>query len=397
MFAVTVIALAMMCAGCTSWSGASSGAPESTAAAAGPTPTATYAVTALLVESMDTAQIVRGSDGANHVEYNLRLDNGFSGPVTLTSVTVVDPDGHDLMKVDGARLAAATQSLFAGTSSAVIAASAAAVVEVDLVLPTGKPVPAHVSNQIDYTLPAGPNAVIVERTQVDGITVRVDRTSAVQIAPPLTGNGWLATSACCSPNLHRDLRLPVNGRRVATPETFAVDWAKVKGDRVYDGSGNTNQEFYGFGASVLAVADGTVVSAVDGIAESTPFEPKAAESKESFGGNAVILKIDDGVYAFYAHLQTGSVTVHVGDEVKTGDVIGKLGNTGPSTGAHLHFGLLDSLDIVTGTSLPFVLTKATLTGTVDFAAITGDTLVIAPESRILRKAYPLYATIVDFE
>ena len=42
------------------------------------------------------------------------------------------------------------------------------------------------------------------------------------------------------------------------------------------------------------------------------------------------------------------------------------------------------------------ITKATLTGTVDFASSTGDTLVISPESRALTNVYPLYGAIMDF-
>src|SRR5690606_37257977 len=150
--------------------------------------------------------------------------------------------GEDLMAITGAKLAAATQSLYTHAASADVAASAAVVVEVDLVLPPGQ-VPDRVSHRIDYTLPVGvAGAVIIDTTTVHGPEITVDRATATTIAPPLAGSGWLATSACCSPNVHRDLRLSAGGLSLATAETFAVDWAKVIGNRVYDGDGATNEE-----------------------------------------------------------------------------------------------------------------------------------------------------------
>lgn len=401
-----MVAVVVACAGCTSGPIASgTSATSTTSATAGPASTATPSsapnsgvagVTALMVQPLDKALVVHGSDGRDHVEYDLLAINGFSDPVTLSAVTVVAPDGRDLMTIEGAALTAATQTVFPAVPSAVIASSATAVVEVDLVLPAGEAVPATLTHRIGFTVPGVPGAALFAQTEITGIPVTVDRTPAVAIAPPLAGSGWLATSGCCTPNLHRDLRLPAGGSRIATAETFAVDWAKTKGDRVYDGTGATNDAFYGFGTDLLAVGDGTVVAARDGIAETDPSHPESAQSTESPGGNLVILKLADDVYAFYGHLQTGSVSVHVGDRVKTGQVIGRLGNTGPSTGPHLHFGLLDRPDVATGTSLPFVLARFTLRGMVDFPASTGDTLVITPASRALTSAYPLYGSIIDF-
>ena len=349
-----------------------------------------------MVEPTQPAQVVRGSDGKDHVEYNLLVVNVFSDPVTLTGVTVVGTSGEDLMTIQGAKLAAATQTLYTHAPSAVIPASAAVAVEVDLVLPPGR-VPDHVSNRITYALPAGvPGAVIVDDTVVKGPTIEVDHARAITIKPPLAGDGWLATSACCSPNVHRDLRLAADGLRFATAETFAVDWALVKGNRVYDGDGSRNEQFYDFGTDVLAVADSTVASTSDGVPETTPFASTPPETKEGFGGNTVILKIADGVYAAYGHLQPGSIQVKVGETVRAGDVIGKLGNTGPSQGPHLHFGLLDKPDLFVGKSLPFVFKNFAVVGTVDFATVTGDELTIVPQSKKLRNAYPLYGSIANF-
>src|SRR5215469_14693103 len=93
--------------------------------------------TAILVSPIHEAQVVRGDDGKDHVEYELLVVNVLSEPVTLSSVAVLDPAGKELMRIEGAALAAATQTLFAKTPSPTIPASAAVSVDVDLTVPPG--------------------------------------------------------------------------------------------------------------------------------------------------------------------------------------------------------------------------------------------------------------------
>ncbi len=354
-------------------------------------------VTAIMVRPIHDAQVVRGDDGKDHVEYDLLVVNVVGDPVTLSSVTVLGPAGRRLGRLQGHKLVAATQNLYTHTPVRRIPSSGAVAVEVDLALAPGT-VPAWVTNRIAYTLPTGaPSAAVLGANKVDGPEVAVNRRPAIVIKqPPLKGNGWLATTACCGPNAHRDLRLAVDGRRIETGETFAVDWGLVKGNRLFKGDGSKNQQYYGFGAKVLAVAKGTVVFTQDGEPEQTPNAPIPADKQADIGGNKVILKIAPKVFAVYEHLQPGSLTVKVGDVVKAGAVLAKLGNTGPSTGPHLHFGLLNRPDIFTGRSLPFVFDRFTLAGTVDIASAEGDTLVIRRESRQVRSAYPLWGSIANF-
>ncbi len=54
-------------------------------------------------------------------------------------------------------------------------------------------------------------------------------------------------------------------------------------------------------------------------------------------GNHVIIDHGDNIYTMYAHMAQDSITVAVGDYVVQGQVIGKMGTTGSSTGVHLHF------------------------------------------------------------
>jgi murein DD-endopeptidase MepM/ murein hydrolase activator NlpD len=171
---------------------------------------------------------------------------------------------------------------------------------------------------------------------------------------------------------------------------------KVNNHRIFDGDGKAVEQYYGFGEDVLAVADGTVVSVHDGMSDQTPFVLMTPKSKSDYGGNNVMVEIAPNVFAWYAHLRARSIAVKVGDAVKAGAPIGKLGNTGPSEGPHLHLGLLDKPDPIAGRSLPFVFDSFTLVGAVDFDKSEGDRLVIAPESLQVRSEYPLYGGIQNF-
>jgi LysM repeat protein len=82
-----------------------------------------------------------------------------------------------------------------------------------------------------------------------------------------------------------------------------------------------------FGAStgtpIYAVANGTVIIAKDGGGWNGGY------------GNYVVIKHSNGVQTLYAHMNTVAVTS--GESVSQGNQIGSVGNTGKSTGAHLHF------------------------------------------------------------
>lgn len=62
-------------------------------------------------------------------------------------------------------------------------------------------------------------------------------------------------------------------------------------------------------------------------------------------GNYVKIKHENGYYTLYAHLKYNSIPVKIGDKVKQGDVIGFMGNTDHSLGAHLHFEVRNKNDI----------------------------------------------------
>jgi hypothetical protein len=118
--------------------------------------------TAILVSPIHEAQIVRADDGKDHVEYGLLVVNVFPEPVTLSSVTVLDPARKELMRIEGDALMAATQTVFARTQTAVIPASAAVSVEVDLILPPDT-APERVTHPIAYTLKSDSELALMGR------------------------------------------------------------------------------------------------------------------------------------------------------------------------------------------------------------------------------------------
>ncbi len=82
----------------------------------------------------------------------------------------------------------------------------------------------------------------------------------------------------------------------------------------------------------IAVSEGTPVLC--------PANGKVLKSySNATGGNQVIIQHDNGWKTGYAHLQRG--VFPVGTKVEQGTVIAYSGNTGKSTGAHLHFTLTD--------------------------------------------------------
>jgi Peptidase family M23 len=326
-------------------------------------PPASPQLTALLVASTNAPLRVLGSDGLEHLEYDLIFTNYFPVPVTLTAIQVTGADGSELMRLDGDALAASTMPVLGGEPSAVVPAGGTAATIIDVVVEADG-VPAQITHHISYNLAA--NAPGVSRT-IDGPALTVDPREPLVIAPPLRGDGWLPSNSCCAADSnHRQIRTPVDGSHLVKNEMFAIDWIQLRGERLYIGDGSQNEQYFSFGADVLSVAPGTVVSVRDGMPEETPNQPPLNVMQPADNaGNNVVVQVGPAVWATYAHLQPGSIRVAAGDQVTAGQALGLLGNSGNSTAPHLHFQLSDGPDLVTSNSLPFVFDRYTLAGAVD--------------------------------
>lgn len=92
------------------------------------------------------------------------------------------------------------------------------------------------------------------------------------------------------------------------------------------------------GTPILAARTGVVTGMKDQFSEGGPHR-----RYENFA-NYVMIKHDDGTVAEYAHLKQGSSRVKVGQRVQVGEVIALSGNTGFTTGPHLHFFVYKAVD-----------------------------------------------------
>jgi len=95
-------------------------------------------------------------------------------------------------------------------------------------------------------------------------------------------------------------------------------------------SGGENSDY------IIAAQSGTVIYPLD--TSNTSYGTGYYGSKDGGGfGNYVAVQHSDGTVAYYGHMYKDTITVVAGETVEQGQVLGKMGSSGSSTGPHLHF------------------------------------------------------------
>lgn len=93
----------------------------------------------------------------------------------------------------------------------------------------------------------------------------------IVIGPPVKGDRWMAINGCCEPGFpHRTSTAALNGMLVNS-QRFAIDWKQVnESGAFFEGDPTKNESYVDYGSTIIAVADGTITSLLDGMDANTP-------------------------------------------------------------------------------------------------------------------------------
>ncbi|GAA0732832.1 hypothetical protein GCM10009430_46370 [Aquimarina litoralis] len=138
-----------------------------------------------------------------------------------------------------------------------------------------------------------------------------------------------------------------------TGQRYAYDLAIVIDGSSFSGDSSKNENHYCFGKRLNAPANGKIIAMENNIDDNYLSGTVNDNINDSnLAGNYILIDHFNGEYSLLAHLKKGSVLVNLGDIVTKGQEIGQAGNSGNSTGPHLHYHLQNSPNYLNGIGLP---------------------------------------------
>jgi murein DD-endopeptidase len=328
------------------------------------------------------------ADHQFHLVYELHITNMGQWSTVLAGLEVTgeDPASPPVASFTQANLEGMIKPLGEKTSEkSRIAPGGSVVIYVWLSAERREDLPVALRHRLNVKLGTFPEALTI---QTYPIAVAAN---SIIIGSPLQGDHWVAANGPSNTSVHRRALIPIQGKATIA-QRFAIDWVRIdENGKTFHGDALDNRNYYAYGAEALAVADGVVTETLDGVAQNVPGVNSRAVpiTVENIGGNHVVVDIGDGHYAFYAHLQPGSLKVKLGDRVRRGQVLGLVGNTGNSTEPHLHFHISNATSPLGAEGLPYALTsfevqghQATVTG--KSGKVEQETLALPTEGEVIR-------------
>src|SRR5258708_1227286 len=319
--------------------------------------------------------------------YELHLVNFGKPPLSLSRIEVVDADAgaaQPIATFEAEQLEAMLQPLGGKTLSApkerlVIADGQSAIAFMSVAFNRSSHIPDRLLHRVSTADSAGEGAVITTH-----------HTELLVLGPPVEGANWLAADGPSNDqdNHHRRGVVILDGRAVDS-RRYAIDWKQISDGASFSGDGRDVGSYDSYGKAVLAVADGRVVTARDGLPDNIPghgesFHPAVPITIETVAGNTITLDLSGGQFAYYMHLQPGSLRVKAGDPVRRGQVLAHIGSTGDAREPHLHFEVTTSSKLGAGEGVPYLIDRYR------FKSAGGG----PPELRV--HELPLDHSVVDF-
>lgn len=203
--------------------------------------------------------------------------------------------------------------------------------------------------------------VLVSDSPIEGATIGTHRSKLRVFGSPVEGGDWIAGDGPSNdPDNHHRRGFVVFDAAPVISRRYAIDWQQIKAGASFSGNGAEVSAYHSYGKNILAVASGTVVSTRNDLPDNRPghggdFRPAVPIELDTIGGNTVTLDIGGGQYAYYFHMQPGSVRVKAGDRVRRGQVLGQVGSSGDSREPHLHFEITNSPLPLMGEGVPYVI------------------------------------------
>jgi hypothetical protein len=229
-----------------------------------------------------------------YVMYELHLTNFGTSPVSLNRIEVLDADAgaaQPIATFEAHQLETMLQPLGGKTLSdprgkLLIGDGQSAIAFMSIVLARGSHVPDRLFHRVRTADSVAEGAVIATHHTV----LRV-------LGPPIEGANWLAADGPSNDqdNHHRRGVVILDGRAVDS-RRYAIDWKQIRDGASFSGDARDVRSYYSYGEAVLAVADGRVVAARDGLPDNIPghgesFHPAVPISLETVAGNTITLDL----------------------------------------------------------------------------------------------------------
>jgi len=212
-------------------------------------------------------------------------------------------------------------------------------------------------------------------------SARTGEIGSVPLLPPFLGQ-WHVYQSFNGAHTHQP------------PWQHALDFFILEGKTSFRQEGRKLEDYYCFGATVVAPAPGQIVACRDDLLDNPPGEVDTVRN----WGNYLQIQIASGAIVVLAHLRQNSLLVKEGDWVTAGQWLANCGNSGRSPQPHLHMHVQNEL-VLGNPTIPFhlcnVITRAQTKepATFQLNARPAELVSITPAARDDKLAQPLHLPV----